>query len=98
MADGQSSGLSQPEVDEFEIMRRRVQQQGQRQRQRAQRQTRQQFARLGTLPSGAAIQAEQRAVQAAEQQTGQALQTRLADLRPKGILTSFLVSPPPQFP
>lgn len=64
----------QPEIDEFEIMRRRVQQQGQRQRERAQRQTKQQFARLGTLPSGQAIAAEQRAVGEAERLTGQALQ------------------------
>lgn len=74
MADAVDSGLSQPEIDEFEIMRRRIQDQGQRRRELAQRTSRRQFARLGTLPSGAAIKAESQAQQVAEQQTGREIQ------------------------
>jgi hypothetical protein len=70
MAEGQPSGIKQPEIDEFEIMRRRVQDQGQRRREVAQKAAKQQFARLGTLPSGAAIKAEQQAIQGAERETG----------------------------
>lgn len=74
MAEAVNSGLTKPEVDEFEIMRRRVQEQGQRARERASEAAKRQFARVGNLPSGAAIKAESQALGQAEQATSQALQ------------------------
>ena len=74
MAEPINSGLTKPEVDEFEIMRRRVQEQGQRARERASQAAKRQFAKLGNLPSGAALKAEAQAVGQAEQATSQGIQ------------------------
>ena len=74
MPEAIKSGLAQPEVDEFEIMRRRVQQQGQAREEAAKKGARQQFARLGNFNSGAAIKVENQQAQEQRQQTDQSVQ------------------------
>lgn len=66
-------GASAP-VDEFELMRRRLEQRGAASAQGQQRELSRQFASLGNLPSGAAFKIRQQATEAAQQQTSQDIQ------------------------
>jgi hypothetical protein len=62
------------EIDEFEIMRRRLQQRGAVRGAQAQRQGKRQAASLGNLPSGAAIKQQQLAQRDVERQTSEDVQ------------------------
>ena len=62
------------EVDEFELMRRRLKQRGATTGQERQQELSRQFASLGNLPSGAAIKTRQKAATASERATNEALQ------------------------
>jgi hypothetical protein len=61
--------MAEPQVDEFELMRRRIQQKGGVRADDAQRQLQRRFAALGNLDSGVALQQTQQLAQAQEDQT-----------------------------
>ena len=63
-----------PPVDEFELMRRRLQQRGSVRKEEIQRESARQAAALGNLPSGAAMKQRQIATQEAERLTGEQVQ------------------------
>jgi hypothetical protein len=67
-------GAKPKEMDEFEIMRKRLQQRGAIRGAQAQRQGRRQAAALGNLPSGAAMRQQQIAQREVERQTSEDLQ------------------------
>lgn len=62
------------QVDEFELMRRRLKARGATTGQERQQELSRQFASLGNLPSGAAIKTRQQAATASERATNEALQ------------------------
>ncbi len=69
----QPAGLT-PRVDEFELMRRRIQGQGAQAGDAQQRQIQRQFASLGNLDSGVAFNLQQQAAQQNQRNTDQAIQ------------------------
>lgn len=62
------------QIDEFELMRRRLKARGAVSADERQRELQRQFASMGNMPSGAAIRAQQQTATAAERATNEALQ------------------------